>query len=779
MTSQPVWSHTPLLKPTSFFQKVIAVLAVFALAYLAARVGGVLVLRPQMVWPLWPGCALVVAILLMTPRKMWPVLLLAGLAGFCVYDAKSGLGVRTTACLLIADFIEILVASVGVSYAFRGTPRLNSVRALAKYAFWAIFLAPIAVASTAAVVLPAYSWSLGFLTESLALLTLTPAILGWVNVALTPDSAKRRYPEATLMFAGLTLCAYIAFVVPGSGEWPVLLYALLPFLLWASLRLGITGASTSAILVAFFAVLGAIRGRGPFTGGTPLHDVLSLQVFLLFAASSFIVLAAVVEQDKTAEQAVRESERRFRLLADSAPSLMWMSGTDKLCTYFNKTWLEFTGRSFEQEYGNGWTEGVHPDDLQKCLETYTQSFDRREKFAMEYRLRRRDGQYRWIYDIGVPRFNEDGSFAGYIGIVVDVTERKHAEEALSESEEKFRSIFRDAGVGMVIVSPEGRYLAANRTFCDYLGYTEDELLTTTVQAITFPEDWPTFSQALNDTLTRGRSFQWVQKRCLHKSGRIVYTETSASVIRNGAGHPEYFVAEVLDITSRKQAEEALSNVNRRLIEAQEQERTRIARELHDDINQRLALLAVELEAARQKLPDSADDMRLLLEAVRDRIQDTSFDLQSISHQLHSSKLEYLGIVAAIKSFCNERSSSHNIEIDFSHDDIPGPVSHEVSLALFRVLQEALQNAVKHSHVRYFEVELNCSNSELHLRVSDRGVGFDTATALKQPGLGLISMQERVRLVNGTIAIKSKPMGGTTVDVHVPFTVASDEEQAAG
>ena len=191
------------------------------------------------------------------------------------------------------------------------------------------------------------------------------------------------------------------------------------------------------------------------------------------------------------------------------------------------------------------------------------------------------------------------------------------------------------------------------------------------------------------------------------------------------------VVAFIDITERKLAEAALASVSRRLIEAQEQERSRIARELHDDIGQRLALLAIELEQLQQN-PPNLSEVRSRMGELRKQTSEIATDIQSLSHELHSSKLEYLGIAAAMRGFCQEFGEQQKVEIDFKTHDLPSPLPPDISLCLFRVLQEALHNSAKHSGVRRFEVRLWGTSDEIHLTVRDSGVGFDSESGKGEP-----------------------------------------------
>jgi signal transduction histidine kinase len=228
------------------------------------------------------------------------------------------------------------------------------------------------------------------------------------------------------------------------------------------------------------------------------------------------------------------------------------------------------------------------------------------------------------------------------------------------------------------------------------------------------------------------------------------------------------VVTFIDITERKLSEEAFASVNRRLIEAQEEERTRIARELHDDICQRLAVLGLTLDQFQHGPPDLPVEVRRRMGELRKQSIEIATDLQSLSHELHTARLEVLGMAAAMRGFCKEFAEEQKAEIDFQTYDLPSPLPSDISLGLFRVLQEALHNSEKHSGVRRFEVRLWGTSKEIHLTVADSGAGFDTEAARKLQGLGLISMQERLKILNGTFEVVSQPNLGTTIHARVPL-----------
>jgi PAS domain S-box-containing protein len=361
-------------------------------------------------------------------------------------------------------------------------------------------------------------------------------------------------------------------------------------------------------------------------------------------------VALDITDRKRAERDLRESEERFRLVADTAPVLIWMSGTDKLHTFFNKGWLDFTGRAMERELGEGWASGVHPHDVERLRAIYSIAFDARVSFESEHRLRRFDGKYRWLNNYGVPRFETDGTFCGYIGSCVDITDRKTSEEALEE-------------------------------------------------------------------------------------------------------------------------------LSGRLITAQEEERTRIARELHDDFSQRLAIQGVDLEMLWQSLPESEAKGRARVLELLDALRELTKDMHSLSHQLHSSKLEYLGLGSALKGLCGELSSKYKIKVEFTGGGVSSEIPKDVALCLFRIAQEALGNVVKHSGAKQAQAVLSDGNDEIRLRIVDDGVGFDPSLRSSNAGIGLIGMRERLRLVGGSLSVRSAPLQGTEILAQVPLPAVAPGTRA--
>jgi len=237
-------------------------------------------LNPKTAWPLWPGCAILVSVLVLIPTRIWPAFMLVSFAGFVLYDLQGGVPMASAAWFIPADTIQVLIAAFGLRYFFDGVPRLNNVRSFAKYSFFAVFLGPLAAAFLSACgILGNYwsSWRIAFLSEVLAFLTLTPAILSWIGEGPAWARKPRAYHlEFAALTAALFVLGYFTFAASAAGDSPALLYSLVPFLLWSTLRFGSFGISNSMIVIGFLAVWGAVHGRGPFSQQLSQSRMLSL-----------------------------------------------------------------------------------------------------------------------------------------------------------------------------------------------------------------------------------------------------------------------------------------------------------------------------------------------------------------------------------------------------------------------------------------------------------------------------------------------------------------------
>lgn len=365
------------------------------------------------------------------------------------------------------------------------------------------------------------------------------------------------------------------------------------------------------------------------------------------ARANEALLATAAERART-EGTIRPSEESYHSMADALPVLVWQSGPNKLCTYFNSGWLEFTGRTMEQEVGNGWADGVHPEDLRQCLEIYASAFERREPFVMEYRLRHRSGDYLWVLDRGAPLYNSAGSFLGYIGGCIDIHHRKLAEHALQNSRQELRA------------------LAA------------------------------------------------------------------------------------------------------RLHAVREEERTVLAREIHDELSGTLTALKMNLFLLPDRAAKNHDLFLEKLGSMSGLIDQTLDRVHNIVTELRPVVLDKLGLVAAIDWQTREFYEHSGIVCETHLPAQEIALDSERSTALFRILQEAMANVARHAKASRVIVELRSESGNLTLTVRDDGNGIDESVILDPNSLGLVGMRERALSFGGITEVTASPGEGTLVTVRVPI-----------
>jgi PAS domain S-box-containing protein len=381
-------------------------------------------------------------------------------------------------------------------------------------------------------------------------------------------------------------------------------------------------------------------------------------VFIVAIQTAAIVALLIRDrQHMRADRTLRESEKRFRRILDEAPVMIWTARPDTTLDYLNSTCVEFTGLPLEKLLNEGWLDVVHPEDLDRCVGTYTPAIEARVPFLVEYRARRADGAYRWLLATGVPKYGPDGGFAGYIGCDFDITERRNAEDLIHE----------------------------------------------------------------------------------HKAA----LESNHREIEHLAG---------------------------RLIEAQDAERARIARDLHDDVSQQLAGLFIAFSGLEHRMHDLDinEELRADLRQLRDRTTILAQCVRDLSHDLHPTVLQHAGLVAALTSHCAEVERLHGTASSCSAEGDFGSLAPEARLCLYRIAQEALRNVIAHAGASRVDVRLIHTGDHAELTVADDGSGFDVARPRNgRGGLGLVSIAERVRLAGGTLSIRAEVGKGTCVRVRIP------------
>jgi PAS domain S-box-containing protein len=382
-----------------------------------------------------------------------------------------------------------------------------------------------------------------------------------------------------------------------------------------------------------------------------------LEIAVVVQAATIVALLIHQVRRGHAYRALRESESRFRLVADRAPVILWTARTDTRLDFINGFSVEFSGIPLEQLLDEGWLRFIHPHDVEPSIGLYGPAFEARRPFTFEFRLRRADGAYRWMLSSGIPKYGADGSFDGYIGCSIDITERKEAED-----------------------------------------------------------------------------------RVLENSAVL---EASHRTIRQLAG---------------------------RLIEAQDAERARIARDLHDDVSQQIAGMSIAFSGLKRRIGTSVvdDELQENLRAFQQRTIALAEHVRLLSHDLHPTVLQQAGLVAALTAYCAELERAHGTLLTCRAEGNCGAIDPATALCLYRVAQEALRNVTAHAGAASADVRLARIGDIAELTVTDDGKGFDVGGfAQGGKGLGLVSITERVRLAGGTVSIVSEVTKGTRVAVQIP------------
>ncbi|MGH9846029.1 MAG: PAS domain S-box protein, partial [Blastocatellia bacterium] len=498
-----------------------------------------------------------------------------------------------------------------------------------------------------------------------------------------------------------------------------------------------------------------------------------------------------ITSQKRMEQALRQSQRRYALATAAGHVGLWDWNLETNDIYVDPELKALLGYRDEEirNHMDDWSAHIHPEDRGAVMAAATDHIENRSpSYEIEHRMVHKDGAICWFIARGTLVKDEDGT-RHIIGTKTEITERKRAEEALRQTEELNRAVLASLHHHIAVLDRDGRIIAVNEAWNRYAAGNGSTAFARIGPGVNYlevcrkavRESFLPAQRTLDGILSvlNGLSESYFEEySCPYPSG-VQWFLLSVTPLRRPEGGA---VVSHIDISERKRAEEALrlseealrnshsriEYLAGRLIVAQEEERKHIARELHDDLNQQVAALAIGISRLKRQLPDADPAVHEQIARLQEKTDWLSERIRRISHQLHSSILQHVGLPAALKAYCSEFAEQEGIPVALDLQEELDAIPADAALCLYRVAQESLRNIARHSGAPSAEVKLGNRSGTLELRVADRGVGFDPKLCGGHQGLGLVSVEERVRLLHGNFQLNSRPGAGTELIVRIPL-----------
>jgi PAS domain S-box-containing protein len=479
-----------------------------------------------------------------------------------------------------------------------------------------------------------------------------------------------------------------------------------------------------------------------------------------------------ITEQRRAEEELRASEERFRKVFAHAATGMTLQSLEGVFLEVNRAFCEITGYHERDLIGKNYRSITHPEDLARNLTGMEELLAAKvPSLLLEKRYQSKDGRVVWVRNSVSLVRDSEGTPMHMIVLVEDITEQRRAEEELRASEERFRKVFAHAVTGMTLQDFGGNFLEVNQAFCGITGYEERELVGADYRSVTHPDDLAKTSRRTEELLAGEIPSFVLENRYVRKDRRSVWVRSSVSLL--GDSKPPRIITLVEDITERKQAEEALRQLSGRLLQAQDEERRRLARELHDGTAQSIAGLGMNLSMVRESASALDGRTKRALDESVQLADQCIRELRTLSYLLHPPMLDDRGLAPALSGYTEGFSERSGIAVKLELTPDLGRLPQAVELMLFRVVQESLTNIHRHSGSRTATIRLARYPQDIVLQVRDQGNGIGkTAGRGGGPGtrigVGIAGMRERVRQIGGTLQIRSRP-GGTDVEVVVPLS----------